>query len=62
MRDLRVVSQNQIIGEPSQGVRTRSSFRSECNMALILEIQLEFVDEAFQDQSWIEAMQEAKPV
>ena len=34
-RDLRAVSQNQIIGEPSKGIRTRSSFRTESNMALI---------------------------
>ena len=27
-------------------------------MALISEIQLECIDEAFQDQSWIEAMEE----
>ena len=27
-KDLRVVSQNQIIGEPFQGVRTRSSLRT----------------------------------
>ena len=34
-RDLRAVSQNQIIGEPSQGVIAISFFRSESNMALI---------------------------
>ena len=58
IRDLRAVSQNQIIGEPSQGIRTRSSFRTKSNMALISEIQPECIDEALQDQSWIEAMQE----
>ena len=50
-RDLRAVSQNQIIGEPSQGIRTRSSLRIESNLALISEIQPECVDEALQDQS-----------
>ena len=47
-RDLRAVSENQVIGEPSQGNRTRSSFRLESNMALISEIQPECVDEALQ--------------
>ena len=37
-RELRAVSQNQVIDEPSQGVRTRSSFRLESNIALISEI------------------------
>ena len=50
-RNSRVVSQNQIIGEPSQGVKTRSSLRIESNIALISEIQPECVDEALQDQS-----------
>ena len=58
MRDLRVISQNQIIGEPSQGIRTRSSLRSESNLALISEIQPESIDEALTDQNWIEAMKE----
>ena len=58
VRDLRAVSQNQIIGEPSQGVRTRSSLRSESNLALISEIQPESTVEALQDQFWIEAMKE----
>ena len=57
VRDMRVVSQNQIIGEPSQGVRTRFSFRIESNLPLISEFQLECVDEALQDQSWV-AMKE----
>ena len=50
-KDLRTVSQNQIIGESSQGVKTRSFLRTKSNLALILEIQLEGVDEALQDQS-----------
>ena len=57
-RDLRAISQNQIINELSQGIITRSFFRIELNMALICEIQPEYIDEALQDQSWIEAMQE----
>ena len=58
VRDLRAVSQNQIIGEPSQGIRTRSSLRSESNLALISEIQPESIDEALSDQYWIEAMKD----
>ena len=57
-RDLRVVSQNQIIGELSHGIRTRSSLIIESYLALISEIQPKCVDEALQDQSWIEAMKE----
>ena len=55
---MRAISQNQIIGEPSQGIKTRSSFRTKSNMDLISEIQPECIDEALQDQSCIEAMQE----
>ena len=57
-RDLRVISQNQIIGEHSQGVRTGSFLRTKSNLALISEIQLESADKALQDQSWIDAMKE----
>ena len=57
-RDLKVVSQNQVISEHSQEVRTRSSFRIESNMALIFELQPECVNEALQDPSWIDTMQE----
>ena len=35
IRNLRTVSQNQIIGEHSHGVRTRSSLKTESNLALI---------------------------
>ena len=51
IRDLRAISQNQIIGEPSQGVRIRSSLRSESNHACIFEIQPENIDEALTDQN-----------
>ena len=37
-RDLRAVSQNQVIGEPSQEIRTRSSLRLKLNRTLISEI------------------------
>ena len=45
-RDLKVISRNQVIGEPYQGVRTRSSLITKSNIALISEIQPEYVDEA----------------
>ena len=57
IRDLKAVSQTQI-GESSQGVGTRSSFKMEPNMALLSEIELDYIDKALQDQIWIEAMQE----
>ena len=50
-KDLRVVFQNQIIGEPYQGIRTRSSLKTESNLAFISEIQPESVDETLQDLS-----------
>ena len=53
-RDLKVVSPNQVIGKLSQAIRTRSSFRTKSNMALISEIQPEYIDEALQDERWIE--------
>ena len=49
VRDLRAIFPNQIIGEPSPGVRTKSSLRTESNLALILEVQPECIDEALQD-------------
>ena len=48
VKELRVISQNQIINEPSQRIRARSSFKTVSNMALILEIQLESVNEELQ--------------
>ena len=61
-RDLIVMSQNQVIGEPSQGVKIKSSFRTKSKLALIFEIQPECIDEALQDLSWIDAMQEESKV
>ena len=58
VRDLRVISQNRIISELSQGVRIGSSLRAESNLALISEIQLECVEEALRHQSRIEPMKE----
>ena len=50
-RDLRAISQNQVIGEPSQEIKTKSSFIAKSNMALIFETQPKCIDEAFPDQS-----------
>ena len=57
-RDLRAVSQKEILGEPYQGIRTKSSLRTESNLALISESQPKSIDEALLDQSWIEAIKE----
>ena len=45
--NLRVVSQNEVIDEPSQGVRTRSLFRIESNMDLILSFNLNVLMKPF---------------
>ena len=48
-----------IIGDPSQGVQTRSSKRlNSNNMALLSQIEPKNVKEALLDESWIHAMQE----
>ena len=51
--------QEQILGETSDPVRTRRSFRQEAsNMALISEIEPKSINEAVCDSSWVEAMEE----
>ena len=49
----------QILGEPSQGVSTRSSLRNICNhTAFLSQIEPKNIDESLLDESWILAMQE----
>ena len=50
--------QDQIIGNPSSGVRTRSSLRNICNnLVFITEIELKNINDALDDENWMIAMQ-----
>ena len=52
-------SQDQIIGNPSNGVRTRSSLRNICNnLAFISQIEPKNLKDALIDENWMIAMQE----
>ncbi|KAF7151181.1 hypothetical protein RHSIM_Rhsim02G0176400 [Rhododendron simsii] len=49
----------QIIGDPSQGMMTRSSLRNVCNnLAFLYQVEPKSFVEAEKDESWILAMQE----
>ncbi|KAF7119794.1 hypothetical protein RHSIM_Rhsim13G0158900 [Rhododendron simsii] len=49
----------QIIGDPSQGMMTRSSLRNVCNnLAFLSQVEPKCFVEAEKDESWILAMQE----
>ena len=51
--------QDQIIGNPSNGVRTRSSLRNICNyLAFISQIELKNINSALDDENWMIAIQE----
>ncbi|RVW62830.1 putative mitochondrial protein [Vitis vinifera] len=51
--------QDQIIGNPSSGVRTRSSLRNICNnLAFISQIEPKNIKDAIVDEDWMIAMQE----
>ena len=51
--------QDQIIGNSSSGVRTRSSFRNICNnLAFISQIEPKNIKDALVDENWMIAMQE----
>ncbi|KAJ9680162.1 hypothetical protein PVL29_019450 [Vitis rotundifolia] len=51
--------QDQIIGNPSSGVRTRSSLRNICNnLAFISQIEPKNIKDAIVDENWMIVMQE----
>ena len=51
--------QEQIIGDPNQGVRTRSKFRNLDNyLAFVSQIEPKSIEEAECDSDWLIAMQE----
>ena len=50
---------DQILGNPSQGVATRSSLKNICNnLAFLSQIEPKNIDEAEKDEHWILAIQE----
>ena len=58
-RDRRYVKGNTILGNPSQGVSTRSSVNNICMFSsFISQVKPKSVDEALQDSDWIMATQE----
>ena len=51
-------TQNQIIANPSSGVRTRSFLRNICNnLAFISQIEPKNINDALDDENWIIDMQ-----
>ena len=50
--------EHQIIGNPDDKVRTRSTFREYSNVAFISEMEPRKIEEALKDEGWILAMQE----
>ena len=51
--------QYQIIGNPSSGVRTRSSLRNICNnLAFISQIEPKNINDSLVDENWMIVMQE----
>ncbi len=52
-------SRDLILGDPSQGVRTRSSLRNTSNyLAFVSQIEPKSLEEAEKDDNWMNAMQE----
>ena len=51
-------SEDLIIGDKTQGVRTRSSLRDVATYGLVSEIEPKIIDEALSDNDWILAIEE----
>ncbi|XP_070050011.1 uncharacterized protein [Nicotiana tomentosiformis] len=47
-----------IIGDPSEGMKTRGALKKKTNIALISQIEPKKIEEALKDSSWLQAMQE----
>nr|KYP32018.1 Retrovirus-related Pol polyprotein from transposon TNT 1-94 [Cajanus cajan] len=47
-----------IIGEAKDVVRTRSSFKTQAQIALLSQVEPKIMNEALSDDSWVQAMQE----
>ena len=50
--------QDQILGDKSDRVRTRSAFRDQVTYAFVSEIEPKNIEEALVDNDWIMAMEE----
>ncbi|GAV62791.1 hypothetical protein CFOL_v3_06314 [Cephalotus follicularis] len=58
-REREYIKDNEVIGNPTEGVRTRSTLREYCdNVAFISNIEPKNVLDALNDDCWIVAMQE----
>nr|XP_009783820.1 PREDICTED: uncharacterized protein LOC104232343 [Nicotiana sylvestris] len=47
-----------IIGDPSEGMKTKGALKKKASMALISQIEPKKIEEALKDSSWLQAMQE----
>lgn len=50
--------EEQIIGDKSEGVKTRSKVVAKVNLCLLSKIEPNFVSEACEDESWMKVMKE----
>ena len=50
--------ESQIIGDSADCVQTRSSLRTQGDIALIFEMEPKHIDDAMQDDNWVKVMQE----
>ena len=58
-REIKYMVNNEIMGDRSQGVKTRSSIQNECRfIAFLSQIEPKNIQDALDDEYWILAMQE----